>query len=117
MTLPLDIEIVRGTYIFLQTTPPFKSWMLPDAEDVYFKVVKTKKLHGWYCYHEGKHTIAVSMGVVGHTYTLVKAVAHEMTHLYLQLCGVDAVKSQHGAAFKKLARKVCSFHGFDPREF
>lgn len=116
MTLPLTPETLRHCYDFLNTTPPFKSWNLPDSEDVRFLVVRDPTLHGWYKKENGRHTIGISSRCVGHTLSLLMVMAHEMVHVWEEhanACG----RGEHSAAFNKWAKLVCKHHGFDPKIF
>lgn len=116
MTLPLTPETLRHCYEFLNTTPPFKSWNLPDGEDVTFKVVRHPGLRGWYRKEPVGHSIGISSRCIGHTLSLMAVMAHEMIHLHEEhanACG----RGQHSAAFKRWAEQVCRYHGFDPKLF
>jgi hypothetical protein len=117
MTLPLDKEILAAAYDFLRTTPPFRTWNLPEAEDVKFKVVRTRRNYGRYLLANGTHTIEVSSGAVGHTTTLMTTLAHEMIHLHEWHANANRTGGEHTAAFKKWAAQVCRVHGFDPKWF
>ena len=50
MALRLTPEIIEGSYEFLRTTPPFRGWNLPHADEVTF-VVSRHKMHVGY--HRG----------------------------------------------------------------
>lgn len=117
MTLRLTPDVLRAAYEFLSATDPFRSWPLPDSEDVVFKVAKTKDYHGWHDVKRGRHVLAISSSTVGHTASLMATMAHEMTHLYETIAKLTPSNVQHGAAFKKLAARVCKTHGFDPKTF
>lgn len=114
MTLKLNPEILRCAYQFLVETSPFRTWNLPDGEDVTFKVVNDPSLYGWHEKKRGKHTIAISHRVVGHTHTLMGAMAHELIHLHQSNSGMPL---SHGEAFQKLSAAVSKVHGFDPKAF
>jgi hypothetical protein len=117
MTLKLTPEVLAAAYEFLCTTDPFKNWGLPDGDEIVFKVAKSKDLHGWHTVKRGKHHIAISAAGVGHTTSLIQTMAHEMIHLYETIAKLTPSNVQHGAAFKKLAARVCRIHGFDPKTF
>lgn len=115
MPLKFTADTLRAAYAFLDETPPFNSWNLPDAEEVIFRVTRSKSDHGWHDFKNGHHTIALSRITVGSTLNLVMTMAHEMVHIrewQLQIRGEG-----HGAAFRKLAQRVCEIHGFDPTMF
>jgi len=110
MSLPLTKELLRGTYDFLRLTPPFKKWKLPPGELVDFRVTRNATVHGDHLLRKGQHRIRVSSKKVGATRTLLELMAHEMVHVK---CDREGVRSEHGAAFKRAARTVCRYHGFD----
>lgn len=116
MTLPLTPDMLAACYDFLCTTPPFNKWNLPDSEDVVFRVGRDPKLLGWYKLDDGRHVIGISETTIGHTFSLVMVMAHEMLHLHQKDTRIET-RAQHNAAFRKLARVVCRFHGFDPKLF
>ena len=106
MTLPLTTDTLRHCYEFLDSTPPFNKWNLPDSPDVKFKVIRDPALRGWYRKENGKHTIGVSSSCVGHTLSLMIVMAHEMIHVFEEhsnACGAG----EHSAAF----------HRYDPKLF
>ena len=114
MTLPLKPETLEAAYEYLRTTPPFDRWQLPEGEDIVFKVTRSKHNMGEYYFHKGKHHIAVSAHLVGHTPTLMALVAHECVHLFQRISCMES-KAMHNEAFRKLANSVCKSHGFDPK--
>lgn len=117
--LKLTPKILEGAYTYLVETDPFVSWNLPDAEDVIFKIVKDRTLHGWHYFKrlprkKLQHYIAASTNTVGHSMTLITSLAHEMCHMQEAELGL---KPGHGPVFQRLAKHVCKFHGFDPKSF
>ena len=114
VTLPLTKDLLRGAYDFLRMTPPFKKWKLPPGEIVKFVVTRSPTVQGDHILVKGVHTIRVSCKKVGATSTLMELMAHEMVHVK---CDRDGVKSEHGADFKRAARLVCKYHGFDEASF
>lgn len=115
MSLPLTPAMLEGAYEYLRTTPPFNRWKLPHADDVEFKIGRQPH-YGEYCAGEtAEHCITVSSVRVGHSVTLLETMAHEMVHLHL--AGTPHAKSEHGAEFRRLARKISDIHGFDPKRF
>lgn len=120
MTLPLTPETLAAAYDYLRTTPPFSKWNLPEAEDVLFKVARTRHKQGWYQWDGKRHTITASTGRISHSLTLMALMAHEMIHLHLEEIGMESragSNDTHNAAFRVLAARVCKFHGFDPKAF
>lgn len=111
--------MVAAAYEFLRTTPPFKRWRLPDAEAIEFNVLRISHLQAQHQrYHRTRnHVITVSELRVGHTLTLLGAVAHEMIHLYQDERGTETKGAEHNAEFQRLAKLVCRYHGFDPKAF
>jgi hypothetical protein len=118
MTLPLTPDILRTSYNYLSTTPPFDKWNLPDGDDIVFKVVTSIKLRGWYEIDKDnkRHTIAISSRYIGRTDSLMEVMAHEMIHLHQEHSGCND-RGEHGRAFDKLAKKVCDTHGWDLKQF
>jgi hypothetical protein len=114
MTLPLDPAVLEAAYEFLRATPPFRRWKLPPGAAVEFHVIASQGLRGR-CVDDGEHqTIAISAGTIGHTHSLMMAMAHEMIHVRDNLAGIRA---HHGSSFRRSAAQVCRYHGFDPKLF
>jgi hypothetical protein len=111
--LPLSTEVLRAAYDYLEATPPFCKWNLPQGEDVHFRVVKTNRWSAQHWKWANGHHIDISRGKIGQTITLMVAMAHEMVHLHLKHNKCDD-KGMHGLAFQKCCRQVCEYHGFDP---
>ena len=117
MTLPLNIAMLRGAYDYLASSAPFSKWNMPDGDDVTFRVIRAPSCLGqYYRDKKNRHVIAISSRVVGHTFTLLTTMAHEMVHLYQAQSGMENA-AQHNRAFLKLALRVCKLHGFDPKAF
>lgn len=117
MPLPLSPDILRAAYDYLCATPPYRSWNLPDGEEVVFRVAKSTSHQGWYGREGGKHVICVSSAKIGRTISLIEVMAHEMVHLYQGDSRMETPGAEHNAAFRKLAARVCHAHGFDPKLF
>ncbi len=114
MTLPLDPAMLEAAYEFLRATPPFRHWRLPAGDAIEFQVIASPGLRGR-CVDNGDHqTIAISLRTIGHTHSLMMAMAHEMIHVRDNLAGIRA---HHGASFRRSAAVVCRYHGFDPKLF
>lgn len=114
MTLALTPQVLVAAYDFLRVTPPFRGWKLPHSDVVEFHVLRNPGVMGEYSTEAGKHRIGISSATVGATDTLIRTMAHEMTHLYQQLQGRDPA---HGADFRRYAQRVSRHHGFDPKAF
>lgn len=112
--LKLTPDMLRAAYAFLHETEPFCAWGLPDADDLKFVVVRDRKIAGWYKHTE--KTIAVSSSCVGHTFTLMRVMAHEMVHVVEDHAG-GRCDVMHSKLFFRLAKQVCRLHGFDPVAF
>lgn len=120
MNLPLTPETLAAAYDYLGTTPPFNKWNLPDSEDVVFKVGRRPREAGRYQWDGQSHTITASVHGIGQTGSLMRFMAHEKIHLYLEKMGWEsraASAEVHNAAFRKCAAQVCKVHGFDLKAF
>lgn len=115
MSLTFTKDTLRAAYNFLNETPPFDRWNLPDGEEIEFQVAKDRTLCGWHVIDGDKHIIVVSSAAVGHTMTLLRIIAHEMVHLHERRAARSA--SGHSKSFQRWAAQVCDAHGFDPRAF
>lgn len=115
MTLPLTTETLRAAYDFLNETPPFNKWNLPDGEEIEFRVVRDRKRYAWHDLTNGKNIIAVSSLNVGHTVSLVRVMAHEMVHVHERRSSCNA--TGHSRAFTRWGAMVSKYHGFDPKDF
>ena len=117
MTLPLSPAILEAAYNYLLATPPFKSWKLPAADEIRFRVASDKGCRGWHTHGSGEHDIAISCAVIGRTAPLMETMAHEMIHVYQAHKGTATKKAEHNAEFHRLAKAVCRRHGFDQKLF
>ena len=70
-----------------------------------------------YNVENGKHLIAISSGMVGHTSSLISTMAHEIIHVHERNAGMCRPGVEHTASFKRWAAQVCKVHGFDPMAF
>lgn len=114
MTLPLDPAMLEAAYEYLRATPPFRRWKLPPGEEIEFHVIASQGLRGRCVGDRQDHSIAISAGTIGHTLSLMMAMAHEMIHVRDNLAGIRA---HHGSSFRRGAVQVCRYHGFDPKLF
>jgi len=113
--LTITYEMLVATYELLRTTPPFKGWKLPPSDEVSFHVIRTKECYGDHCYAK-RHTIRVSYARHKTLRLLIETMAHEMVHMREIQLGVRQDVA-HGKEFRKLAKIVCSRHGFDEGAF
>ena len=102
-------DMVEAAYSFLLTTPPFRGWRLPPADDVEFCIMRTNAFYADYIFINGRHRIRISHTICRTVSTLIVAVAHEMVHVKTGMA--------HGAKFKRAADTVCKQLGFDRGTF
>lgn len=120
MSLDITPEMLACAYDYLRATKPFSRWLLPEAEDVVFKVGRRPREAGRYQWDGERHTITASIHGIAHTSSVMRFMAHEMIHLYLEQMGWESkARSEevHNAAFRKFAAQACKHHGFDPKAF
>lgn len=117
MSLTFTSDTLRAAYDFLNETPPFNKWNLPDGDDVEFKVIRDAGRFGWYRFDGARHVIALSSACIGHTDTLMRTMAHEMIHLHEEHAEACTPRQDHSKAFYRWAAIVCKHHGFDVRAF
>jgi hypothetical protein len=115
VTIPLTRDTLRAAYDFLNETPPFNKWNLPDGEEVEFRVVRDRSRYAWHSLVGENHVIAISSLTVGHTIGLIRAMAHEMVHVHERRSSCNA--TGHSAAFMRWGAQVSEYHGFDPKDF
>jgi hypothetical protein len=116
-SLPLTPDTLRAAYNYLNETPPFCRWNLPEGDDVEFRVIRSKSDAGWHMIVDSKDIIAVSSATIGRTQSLMEVMAHEMVHLHQRRIGTETAGTMHNRAFYLLSAQVCRFHGFDPKLF
>lgn len=116
MTITFTRDTLRAAYNYLNETPPFNRWNLPDGDDVVFRVVRDPARFGWYLYDNKRHIIGLSSTLIGHTDTLMRIMAHEMVHVHERHSGACS-PGHHGKTFQRFAAQVCKYHGFDPKAF
>ena len=109
-------------YQLLSETEPFKAWNLPDATEIKFVVIRSRRMMGYYLNHrrsEIEHEIGISERCVGSLMTLLRVMAHEKVHLYQHITKprTHTPGVEHNAAFRKLSDEVCEIHGWDRMEF
>lgn len=122
VSLCLTPEILESAYELLRRTQPFNVWRLPRPDDVVFIVTASKGLFGehhserQHTRFKGNHVIRISGALIGSLDTLMKVMAHEMTHMReSQLTKYTG--NAHGEVFNLLADRVCRVHGFDRKAF
>lgn len=110
---------VAHLYEFFRGSRPFKSWRLPESDEVRFNIIeKFREGHiaEYQCYVDGSHRISIAFPKHANMITLAESVAHEMIHLALEIEGHDT-RVSHDREFKKRAKQVCKVHGFDEGTF
>jgi predicted SprT family Zn-dependent metalloprotease len=112
----LTPSMLEASYELLRTTPPFKRWKLPEADDVEFHVTKHRDRQAdCTSYVDMRVVIRISTTFHGRVAALLETMAHEMCHIHQRR--LSPGEREHGAAFKRLAAQVCRHHGFDPKTF
>ena len=105
-------EMLAAAYELLRATPPLRGWRLPPADEVEFRVTRTR--------HQGAFnppaTISISAKRVATLDRLIVVMAHEMVHLHEHVTGCPG-DAEHGHVFRRMAAQVCRYHLFDPKEF
>ena len=118
MPLHLTPSVLEAAYLYLRATEPFRTWRLPEGEDVTFRITNSVHYLGTHRRSRlGHPIITVSMHRVGHTETLLCTIAHEICHLVQARDGTETKGTIHNAEFYKLAKRVCNRHGWDAKEF
>lgn len=117
MALVFNRDTLRAAYNFLNETPPFCRWNLPDGDDVEFRVVRNRRVFGWYQFKNGKHIIAISSANCGHMDTLLKTLCHELIHLHEENANACDPSTDHSKAFYRWAAQVCNAYGYDVKAF
>lgn len=120
--LHLTPEMLEQAYEYLRASTPFCHWRLPQADEVSFQVLGARDRFGHF---RGRHRrpsgangfseIAISCRLVHSTELLMATMAHEMIHLYQDENGW--ARGHHNSQFRRLAKRVCSAHGFDFAQF
>lgn len=107
-------ELLSISYERFRLTLPFRLWNLPHANDVIFRVLKTKAHQGDHCLENGKHQIRLSSSRHKTLHAMDMTLAHEMCHMRADSQGE---RSEHGRLFNIAADQVCRYHGFDRGQF
>lgn len=116
MNLTLTPEMLEAGYVLLKTTKPFRSWSLPDPDEIVFHVTRHRTV-GADCWAGRKSPaeIRVSEHYTGSLARLLEIEAHEMVHLYQMLRGTETPGALHNAEFMKLIRQVAKHHAMDAK--
>jgi len=116
MPIALDPEMLALAYDYLCSQAPFNKWNLPPSDEVKFLVIRKRDRYAHFQIKDGIPHIAVSSRMVGRHETLISTMAHEILHFHMHLAGFKEA-GDHGAAFQKLANRVCKIHEFDRLTF
>lgn len=114
MSLQLTPAMLVTAYEFFRTTKPYKRWKLPHSDVVEFHITRHVDRHGDCSDVKGGPRIRISSRTTFWTDKFLKTMAHEMIHLHLHR--IDG-RLKHGPEFKRCALEVCTYHGFDPKQF
>lgn len=113
----VDHQMMPALYEFLRATRPYRRWGLPPASEVHFTTLRKHAFRGDFTAGDARNMqrIRLSTRHIAFTDVALRTMAHEMIHLHLQISGCR--ESDHGANFKRLAKRVCRVHGWDPLDF
>lgn len=118
MATQLTPELLASSYSLLLVSQPFKSWKLPQSDDVEFHISRHNEHRGSYWRTDkGDHAIEISQKLIGNLDWLLRTMAHEMVHLYQSEHGFETPPSVHNAHFLKMAKRICVLHEWDYRLF
>jgi len=120
--LHLTPEMLVAAYELLRTTPPFKRWKLPEADDIEFHVTSDNSASGQYTYARTVKTVLWHRIEISNVFNktlsqVLETMAHEMCHLRQRSSDRCTRSLTHGPKFKRLAAQVCRRHGFDEAAF
>lgn len=110
--LPINTWRLASVYEMLRAWPPFSRWKLPPADQVTFHVIRSKTAFGRWWIDGDRHHVEISEKLHGHMLGLVMTVAHEMIHMKQRISRTET-RAEHNAEFQRLAKRVCTIHGFD----
>lgn len=116
MSLHITPAMMEATYNFWLTLPPFRSWKMPESDDVVFAICSDPNNRGGYDYKDGQHRIFVSRRCVGSFETLIRTMAHEMCHVR-ERSFCSRMDIGHSAAFHRAADQVCKLNLLDRKVF
>jgi hypothetical protein len=109
---------LEAAYIFLSSLEPIRGWKLPPAEEIAFRVIRSKAYRGFHVHTSmSAHEIQISSHCARYPDSLLKVVAHEMLHLKQRLHKEETHNTQHNMAFVKWGDRICAAFGWDPGLF
>lgn len=114
----LTPELLEAAYELVRLSKPFNGWKLPEADDLEFRVTRHNDRYAHFEYDVGKvPNVSVSERYVKSIPQLVEVLMHEAIHIFQWKAGRGSKRYQHNADFKRLAKRVCAIHGFNPKTF
>lgn len=118
MKLALTPAMLETAYEYMRSTPPFRGWKLPPAEEVEFHVTRHRDREGDHCAYRYRpeHVIRVSAYYIHATNPLLMVMGHEMIHMQQEMRRL-AKPDTHNKDFCAKAARVCRIHGWDLRLF
>lgn len=114
--LHLTPQIAEASYELLRTTPPFKGWKLPHADEVEFIVCNFVDCRAQHQLTD-HHKIWVSNRNLGSLDELNRAMAHEMIHVHEERTRQCRHDVAHSKKFHRWAKRVCVLHCWDLKMF
>lgn len=119
MSLHLTPDMLAAAYDLLRTTPPFRRWKLPAAEDVVFQVnyADYQGAHQQQLTGDRHHILTLSTHHIGTMNKMLFVLAHEVAHMRQRIQGTASAKVQHNADFWRLSRIICVHHCWDVKDF
>lgn len=110
--------MLETAYNLLCTTPPFRRWKLPHADEVQFDIMECDTHSAdYFMVGNNTHRIRINNKWTGTLSKLLANLAHEMVHLHLHTTCKSDQGDDHGPQFQKTAAQVCRHHGFDIKGF
>ena len=117
MSLPITPDRLAAVYEMLRAWPPFSRWRLPAAEQVSFRVTRSRSLDAAWWIDGGTHHIEANARRIGYLSTLCCAMGHEMLHLHQRVAKLETPNTEHNADFVRKGRLLCARFGWDPQQF
>lgn len=110
-------ETLSAAWDFLRTIEPIKSWKLPPAEEVEFRITRNKHTLGEHTTYKWtkEHIVWISSVCVSHCDTLLMVLAHEMVHAAMAETGKNS--TVHNRSFYERSEPLCLAMGWDPKAF
>jgi len=110
----LTPEYLAKLYTTFAKLPPFDKYALPNANAIEWKVIKDKRVCGYF--YADPLRIEISSSYCKKFRILSETILHEMIHLALYHCKRYEHYDEHKVEFYKLAVEVCKVYGFEIRK-